>query len=82
MFGGCLHSGLPLVSDRSCRAKMAQKALLAVDTDVMAGGTGSGDVGDVERPSTDPRALSCQLVLQSVPSCHKIATAGPGKRSS
>ena len=61
---------------------MADAAPIVVVTDAMAGGTVSGDVGDVERPSTDPRALSCQLVLQSVPSCHKIATAGPGKRSS
>ena len=39
VFGGCLHSGIPLVSDGSCRAKMAETAPLAVDTDVMAGGT-------------------------------------------
>ena len=37
---------------------MAEAASLAVGTDALADGTVSGDVGDVERPSTDPRALS------------------------
>ena len=43
---------------------MADAAPIVVVTDTMAGGTVSGDVGDVERPSTDPRALSCQLVME------------------
>ena len=61
---------------------MAEAASLTVGTDTLAGGTVSGDVDDVERPSTDPRALSSQLALQSVLSCHKVATAGPGKQPS
>ena len=82
VFGGCLHSGLPLVGDGSCWSKMAEAASLAVGTDALAGGTVSGDVGDVERPSTDPRALSSRQALQNVPGCHKVAAAGPGKRPS
>ena len=82
VFGGCLHSGLPPVGAGSCRAKMAEAALLAVGTDALAGGTVSGGVGDVERSSTDPRALSCQLVIESVTHCHKVATAWPGLRPS
>ena len=58
VFGSCLHSGRPLVGDGSCWSKMAEAALLTVGTDTLAGGTVSGDVGDVERPSTEPRALS------------------------
>ena len=61
---------------------MAEAASLTVVTDALAGGMVSGDVGDVERPSTDPRALSCQLVGQSVAHCHKVVTARPGKRPS
>ena len=82
VFGSCLHSGRPLVSDGFFSAEMAEAAPLAVVTDALANGTVSGDVGDVERPSTDPRALSSQLALESVPCCHKVATAGPGKRPS
>ena len=58
VFGGCLHSGLPLVGDGSCWAKMAGTAPLIVVTEVPAGGTVSGRVADVERSSADPRALS------------------------
>ena len=61
VFGSCLHSGRPLVSDGFFLAEMAEAAPLAVGTDALADGTVSGDVGDVERPSTDPRALSSQL---------------------
>ena len=82
VLGGCLHGGLPLVGDGSCWAKMAEAAPLAVGTDAMADGTVSGDVGDVERSSTDPRALSSQLALESVPSGHKVAAVGPRKRPS
>ena len=53
-----------------------------VDINALAGGMVSGDVGDVERSLTDPRALSCQLVAEGVTHCHKVATAGPGKRPS
>ena len=79
---GCLHGGLPLVGDGSCWAKMAEAAPLTVGTDAMADGTVSGDVGDVERSSTDPRALSSQRALESVPSGHKVAAVGPRKRPS
>ena len=82
VFGSCLHSGRPLVSDGSFSAEMAEAAPLAVVTDALANGTVSGDVGDVERPSTDPRALSSQLALESVPSGHKVAAVGPRKRPS
>ena len=64
MLGGCLHSGRALVSDGFCWAKMAEAALLTIGTDALAGGTVSDDVGDVERSSTDPRVLSCQLTRQ------------------
>ena len=80
--GGCLHSGRPLVGDESCWAKMAEAAPLTVGTDVLAGGTVSGGVGDVERSSTEPHALRCQQALESVPGCHKVAAIGPGKRPS
>jgi hypothetical protein len=82
VFGGCLHSGRPLVGDGSCWDKMAETAPPVVGIDALAGGTVSGDVGDVEGSSTDPRALSCQLVIESVTHCHKVATAGPGLRPS
>ena len=82
VFGSCLHSGHLLVGDGFCWAKMAEAAQLIVGTDAMAGGTVSGDVGDVERASTDPRALSSQLALESVTHCHKVATVGPRKRPS
>ena len=58
VFGGCLHSGLPLVGDGSCWAKMAGTAPRIVGTEVPAGGTVSGRAADVERSSADPRALS------------------------
>ena len=61
VFGGCLHSGLPLVSDGYLWAKMNEADTCVVDINALAGGTVSGDVDDVERSSTDPRALSCQL---------------------
>ena len=57
---------------------MADAAPIVVVTDAMAGGTVSGDVGDVERSSTDPRALSSQLALESVPSGHKSLPSGQG----
>jgi hypothetical protein len=80
VFSSCLHSGLPLVSDGFFSAKIAETAQCAVGTDALANSTVSSDVGDVEVPSTDPRALSSQLALESVPRCHKVAVAGPGKR--
>ena len=46
--------------------KMAESMPLAVDTDTLAGDTVSGEVGDVERSSTDRRALSCQLASHIV----------------
>ena len=53
---------------------------LALVIDVVAGGALSGDVGDMERSSTDPRAPSLQLVIESITHCHKVATVGPRKR--
>ena len=61
---------------------MAEAALVAVGIDALAGGMVSSDVGDVERPSTDPRALSSQLAGKSVTHRDKIVTVGPGKRPS
>ena len=61
MFGWCLHSGRSFMEDRFLWTKMVETALLAVGINALAGGTVSGDVDDVERSSTDPRALSCQL---------------------
>ena len=65
---------------------MVEAALVAVGIGALAGGMVSAEVGDVERPSTDPRALSCQLVhelvIESVTHCHKVATSGPGRRPS
>ena len=61
---------------------MAEAAPLAVGIDTLAGGTVSAAVCDVVRSVTDPRALSSRQALESVPGCHKVATAGPGKRPS
>ena len=58
VFGSCLHSGRPLVSDGFFSAEMAEAAPLAVVTDALANGTVSDDVGEVERSSSDSRAQS------------------------
>ena len=70
---------------------MAEAALLVVSSGALAGGMVSSDVGDVERPSTDLRALSSQLgtstALQSRPLGQSVgparlseATAHPSAR--
>ena len=51
-------------------------APLVVGIDTLAGGTVSGDVGDVDRSSTDPRVLSCQLVIETV-SSHIVTNSQP-----
>ena len=61
-FGWCLHSGRSFMEDGFLWTKMVETALLAVGIDTMVDGTVSGDADGVERSSTDPRALSSQLV--------------------
>ena len=45
---------------------MAEAAPLVVGIDTLADATVSSDVGEEERSASGPRALSCQLVIESV----------------
>ena len=52
---------------------MAEAATPVVSIDTLAGATVSSDVGEEERSASGPRVLSCQLVIESVYTCHKFA---------
>ena len=79
VFGGCHHSGRPLVGDGSCWAKMAEAASLVVGIDALGGGTVSGDVGDVERSSADPCVRSARSPHVKMP--WSVANSIPGRKS-
>ena len=64
---------------------MAEAAPLVVGIDTLADVTVSSDVGEEEgreRSVFGPRALSCQLVIESVIHCHEFAAVGPGLQPS
>ena len=61
---------------------MAEPVALIVGKNAMTAGMNSGVVGDVEWSASGPRALSCQLVLDSVTHTHKCVAIGPGWRPS
>ena len=64
---GCLASGRSCVSARSRWLQMAEATPLATETDTSACGMGTAGTGEVERPSTGPRAWSwCGWHVKSV----------------